>query len=274
MNRFTFLTDIAGRVTLDVTGSPLVTAAAVVLPSVNLAKISAQLPADLPKWKSCSYKDAEAVINLLISNSAVGIFSINKDTKAWGKFWEDEKSLQSAIVLQDRRPAGFIKPANLLAFSLIGGACAIAMGHSLRIGPKDRIMDSHGRNLIERTIICDSDIGGEENVQVFKNLWDRQDGSSPRLEQAGFRVMTREVRVETEQQEPLLLLADYAAGIAHAALLSSPGRIRLPLPTDEAKKLLDSLNEAGKLALHVSDFNFTYKQIFGSLIDLAQQTTP
>ena len=269
MNRFTFLTDIAGRLARDVAGSPRVTAAAVAFGSGQLDAVARQLPRPLPKWKDCRLQDAEAVVSLLGEETiAVGIFSINKDTAAWHQFWEDARPLRAAIVAQDRRPAGFVKPANVLAFLLISGACAVATGHALRIGSKHRILDYRGRDLIERTVICDSDIDGDENLEVFRSLWERHDGSQPRLESMGIRIATREVRVTTEQQEPLLLLADYAAGISHAALLPDPGRIPLPLSVDDAKKLLGALNDRGKIAVQTCNFEFTYKEVFGHVMDL------
>jgi hypothetical protein len=274
MSRFTFFTDISGRVTLDAKGNPRVTAAAIVFPSDRVATIANQMPQHLPKWQACSEHDAANAVDLLIEEAvSVGIFSLNKDTDAWRKFWKDAEPLQTAIVKQDRRPAGFIKPANVMAFSLIGGACAVATGHALRVGPKTRIIDYRGRDLIERTIVCDSDIGGTENVEVFRGLWERSDGAQPRLEQAGFKLLTREVRVTTEQQEPLLLLADYAAGISHAALITDPGRIRLPLGNGHAKELLGSLYDSGKLALHSGNFDLKYEDAFGDAVALAKART-
>jgi hypothetical protein len=200
MNRLTFFTDISGRVTLDVTGNPRVTAAAIAFPSGQLESLAKRMPSHLPKWQASSYQEAEAAVNLLITEAmSVGIFSINKDTEAWKQFCEDAIPLQAAIVAQDRRPFGFAKPANVMIFSLIAGACAVATGHALRIGPKNRIIDYRGKDLIERTIVCDSDIGGEENLQVFRSLWEGSDGAQPLLEQAGFRLVTREVHVTTEQ---------------------------------------------------------------------------
>lgn len=275
MNRFTFFTDIAGRLSQAVEGGPRVTAAAVVFPSAEVERIVTQLSVPLPKWRACTYDDASAAIDLLIAEGvSVGIFSVNKDTKAWKKFLVDSKPLHSAIVLQDRRPAGFVKPSNVLAFMLIGGACAIAAGHALKITPKNRITDYRGKALIERTVICDSDIGGEENLQVFRSFWERHDGSHPLIEKAGFRIVTRDVRVTTEQQEPLLLLADYAAGIAHAAWLTNPGRIRLPLSNEKAKELLAALNKSGKLAMETRDFDLTYQEVFGNVPELYSTGAP
>lgn len=259
MNRFTLFTDISGRVSRDATGNPRVTAATVLFPSGQIDIVTAKLPKNLPKWQSCSFESAKVITNLLNDHAiSVGVFSVNKHTKAWLKFCQDSKHLQSAIVSQDHQPAGFAKPSNVLAFHLLDGACAIATGHALRISSKNRIIDNSGKSLIERSLIFDSDISGEENLDVFKSLWKNSEYSQPLVERMGFRLLTKDVRVATEQQEPLLYLADYIAGIAHAALLGNPGRIRLPLTHMEASIFLDQLREVGKIAIKTEDFNIEY----------------
>lgn len=264
MNRMTLLADIAGRVSLDTGGSPCVTAAAIAIPSNHMNVIAAKLPNNLPKWQSCTREHAEAVVNLLTTEaSAIGVFIINKDTAAWPSFWKDMAPLQSAIVKQDRRPAGFVRPANMLSFLLLGGCCAIAMSHALMRDSRHKIVNDQGNVLVERTVICDSDIQGDENLDAFRSAWTHHDEHQPLTARMGFRVVTREVRVTTEQDEPLLLLADYAAGITHIANLKTPGRIPLPLPISDARKLLALLDATGKLVVHTRDFDVSYKKFFG-----------
>lgn len=75
----------------------------------------------------------------------------------------------------------------------------------------------------------------------------------------------------TEQQEPLLLLADYAAGIAHSALLPIPGRLPLPVNYEQSNHLLGHLRETGKLVVESADFDVSYSEIFGSIMDSARE---
>lgn len=270
MNRFTLFTDISGRVSRDVTGNPRVTAATVVFSSAHLGVVTSRLSENLPKWQSCSYENAQAVIDLINDHAiCAGVFSVNKNTEAWSKFCNDSEYLQSSIVSQDRHPAGFVKPSNVLAFHLLGGACAVATGHALRISSKKRIVDHSGMSLIERSLVFDSDISGEENLDVFKSFWERP-GSSRLMDKAGFRFVTKNVRVATEQQEPLLYMADYIAGIAHTALLRNPGRIRLPLTTIEANTLLGQLKSTGKIAVQTADFDVGYEDVFGEAFERAR----
>lgn len=148
----------------------------------------------------------------------------------------------------------------------------MALGHAIKIAHRPGMVDYRSRALIERTIVCDSDVQGDENVSVFKDSWARSDEHHPRMEEAGFRLITREVIVTTEQQEPLLLLADFAAGIAHSALIENPGRLPLPVPHEQSKRLLRALNESGKLVLTSKPFALEYGEIFGdALAEAARQ---
>ena len=147
---------------------------------------------------------------------------MTKEPEAWNRFWKAAKPLQDAIVAQDRVPAGFIKPANVALFSLMGQAFALALAQAIKIARTTGLLDFRGKELIERTIVCDSDIQGDENIAVFKSFWERSDQNQPLMEKLGVRFITRSVNVMTEQDEPLLLLSDYAAGIAHSAFILPP----------------------------------------------------
>lgn len=266
MSRFTFFADIAGQVSLDARGSDRVTAAAVAIPTADLDSLRATFDG-WPKWRDCALEDAESMVaNLNRHASAVAIASITKEPDAWGLFWESAKPLHEAIVRQDRTPAGFIKPANAVRFAVLGEAFAMALGHAVRISSRSGIVDYRSRELIERTIVCDTDIQGDENISVFKNFWEQSDLHQPRIEKLGFRFVTRDVMVMTEQQEPLLLLADYAAGIAHSALIRNPGRIPLPIAHEPSKKLLSNLDSSGKLVVLTKPFDLKYEDMFGDAL--------
>lgn len=69
------------------------------------------------------------------------------------------------------------------------------------------------------------------------------------------------------------MLADYAAGIAHAALLPIPGRVRLPLTYKQATDLIGHLRRTGKLVVENIDFNIAFDEIFGPVMDQAREQT-
>lgn len=268
MTRYAIFADIAGQVTLDTSGGPRVTCAAIALESSMVENVLSHLPNALPKWRSSSEETAARIFDLLASrSSAVGVVSVDRNTRAWGKFWQDVKPLHDAIVAQDRLVAGFVKPANIVKFYLHGTASAIALGQAvLRNGPGN-LLDRQGRHLIERTVVCDSDLQGEESIELFKSFWRRHDQRQPLVNNLGIQIVTHSVRLVTEQQEPLLLLADYAAGVLHAASSDSEGRVRFPISRTAAQELESRLVQSGKLAKQDLLFDFTYDEIFGLMMD-------
>lgn len=266
MSRFTFFADIAGQVTADVKGSNRITAAAVAVPSGEVEALRFRV-SGWPKWRHCDANDAKRAIEFLKETaSSVAVASITKDSEAWKRFWESAKPLQDAIVRQDRASAGFVKPSNIVRFAVLSDAFAIALGHAVRIAHRPGMLDYRSREIVERTIVCDSDIQGDENLSVFREFWTRSDDHQPRIAEAGFRFITREVTVTTEQEEPLLLLADFAAGIAHSALIENPGRLPLPIPHQQSKEILQALDDSGRLVLISRPFAHVYEEIFGDAL--------
>lgn len=179
-----------------------------------------------------------------------------------------------AIVGQSRKKAGWAKPSVLLSYLLLGGSAAIATGQALRRNETRRIVGLDGLEQVERRLIFDTDISGPENVEVFKAFWDIDRVPRSRLAQLGIRMTHAEVQLLPEEEEPLLLLADFAAGLLHSTLLPEPGRIPMPVPHDAAKELTHRLHEAGLLALDCSNFDNSYDEIFGEVMDHARYQGP
>ena len=265
MSQYSIFCDISGRVSLDTTGSDRVTAAAVAIETERVADLRAKLPSTLSKWRDHRPDEAEFVVNFLIQDAtALAALTIDKNTPAWPQFWEETMRLHADIVAQSRPPAGFAKPANIATFWLFGKASSLATAHAVNVGPRTRLLDCHGWDLIERTIICDSDIQGEENTKVFKSFWEQSDRSQPLMESLGLRFVTRDVQVATEQQEPLLLLADYVAGIVQTAYITV-GRIPLRHNRDEAIRLLKAFDDSQKAIVESGTFELQHGDIFGEL---------
>lgn len=270
MNRYTVLADIAGRTSKDIEGNPRVTSAAVAISTSDSANLRAELPRNFPKWGRCNSADAEAIISLLISRSAtVSIVSINKNTDAWRKFAEDEAVLHSKIASESRRSAGWAKAPTILAFELLSRACFVATAHA--IGPRSnkRIVDAQGMELIEASIICDTEISGPENIEVFKSFWNEEHVPTENLARMGLRIAHPEVSLVAEDVEPLLFLADYAAGLGHSAHLPNPGRLPMPVSCVEATSLLKRLGS--RLVVDAFDFDMSYEGLFGHVMQEARR---
>lgn len=83
------------------------------------------------------------------------------------------------------------------------------------------------------------------------------------MKSLGLRLVTKEVLVAAEEDEPPIRLADLAAGLAHCSLIANPGTIRMPLAHATAKRLMDRLQVTGKLLVDSKPFDITYQEIFG-----------
>ena len=213
MNKITVFADIASRAMHATAGSPKTVAGAVVVETCKIESLQREL-IGLRKWAACDQDDAAFAVDLMASQAlAVSVVSVNRDTDAWRQFLVDAEIFHKAIILDSRKVAGWGKPANLLKSILLGSACACAIGHALGVDRRPRILNSNGMQMIGCTTVCDSEIEGPENLEVFKSFWSRQHIPKSRLARLGVEMTSEDVRVTTEQAEPSLLLADYAAGL-------------------------------------------------------------
>ena len=247
-------------------------AACVVIPTSDEDYLRAKARKLTRKWAQCTPADAAFAVEILVQHAAaIGVLSVNKETAAWAKFVEDAKTVQTAIARRSRRRSRGPRASVHLAFWLLGGSSALALARALRRVRTPQITDRAGMKLVEPRYIFDAEISGTENVTMFESIINNG-GRTRRIERLGFRVTPAGVRITSEQQEPLLLLADYAAGLSHSMLLSDPGRIPLPIPSNDANALLGSLRDEGKLVVKNSDFEHSFEEILGPLMILARES--
>lgn len=268
---FTILSDIASRVMHATEGSPKTVAGAVAIETLRLVGVRNEV-SGLPKWGKCTLDDAAFAVDLVLSQAtAASIVSVDRDTEAWRRFLADAEVLQKAIVLSSKKVAGWAKPTTLLKFVLLGSACAMSTGHALGTDRGARIVGTSGRQLIECSTICDTEVEGKENLEVFESFWSMQRVPTTRLARMGIELISNDVRVTTEQLEPCLLLADYIAGLGLAAVTPDPGRLPLPIDQDTASKLLSKLRSRNKLVTAEEEFDHSYDEIFRDVMDQARE---
>lgn len=213
----TLLVDIAGRVSMDATNADRVTVACVCLPSGALKSIRKQIPSSLPKWRDSSDPNVEHVVKLLQKEAfAVCAISLRKED-AWAQFWEEGNEAHQRISMRAKSPIAIMKPATMVKFALFGQCTTVALAHAIknnkfpRVGPSNRLLH------IRETHIYDKEIEGDENVAAFVDVWKIRNQHQPLVNRLGVKLEAVDVYLTTEQDEPLLLLPDYVAGIAHAA---------------------------------------------------------
>jgi hypothetical protein len=271
MNRHTVFTDIAGRPTRITEGNPRVTAAAITLATGECEALRQRVPASLPKWKNCTLADATRVVEFVERHClSVSVASVNRDTNAWRKFLANEAAIHPALATETRGPVGWVKAPVLLTLELLLRASVMANAHAIRIGQGQRIVDDSGLQLIECSVVCDNELSGEETIEIFKSFWEEDKTPNHKLAGMGYKIVHPSVVLATEQDEPLLLLADVVAGIAHSSLLPNPGRIQMPISNSDSVELMKRLTIGGKLVMQNQDFDNSYERIFGSMMQAMQ----
>jgi hypothetical protein len=270
MNQITLFADIAGRPTHSLAGCTRVTAAAVALPTADLAAIRELLPPHV-KWKHLTEHAAKAFVELLVNRSvAIGVATVEfLDTPAWRKALLDEQVLHSEIASESKAKAGWAKPPLLVKYDLLMRANLRSLTQFLAT------RSLFARNVlglapIECQIVTDEEFSGEENIDVFKSFWNDENIPAEALATMGFLVSHPNVTLTTEQAEPLLMLADIVAGLAHSAHMSNPGRVPIPLPHAVAKNLLKPLEEKRLLAVDSYEFETDYDRVFGEVMTEAR----
>ena len=270
VNRISLFVDMAGQRNRKFDGNPRVTAAAVALPTADLDDIRAQLPTNLSKWEQLTEETARSVVEMLSRRAvAVAAATVNRDTEAWTKALVDAEILHSQIASESRAKAGWAKLPIVLSYELLSRACFLAIAHFLRENRPIRILDSQGLQVVECRVVCDEEFSGGENIEVFKSFWNDEHIPAKKLATLGFRVRHPDVKLTTEKDEPLLLLADISAGLVHSANLPNPGRLAMPLPCAVSRKLLDPLRAKRLLSIDAFDFHMNYDEVFGSAMEEA-----
>lgn len=268
MTQFTIFSDISGRVTQK-KDTPMVTVAGVAIKTEHVNRIRALIPSGFPKWGKCDHQQAVLITELLVNEAvAVSALCLNCDTPEWETFWVESEKLRVEITKQDRGKVGFVKASNLVRYYLFGWAVAVATAHAVKIGTRTKIVDWQGLEIIEQTVGCDADLNGKETIDIFREFWTKR-GDQPKTRSIGFKFITRSVSLETEEQEPLLYLADYLAGLVHCSRSTDLNRNRFPLTQQQSFNCLTRITSSGKAQVNNDVFNLHFRDIFGQVMDAA-----
>ena len=217
MVAITSVSDIAGRVSENALNADKLTVASICLPSGSVKRIRSLIPVGLPKWRNSDDHCVAAVTDLLLKEAwSVVVGSLDKRDTKWSKFWRDSREVHAMTAPFAGGPIAFLKAATLVKMLLLGQASKLAMAHSVKVGTLPRITDRKGRLNISEYVIFDDEIQGEENRDVLVGAWQSMNNHQPKTNSLGIFHEVTKLTLTSEQSEPLLLLADYAAGIVHA----------------------------------------------------------
>lgn len=268
MTRYTIIADMAGKLA-RVTTNPRVTVAAVAFGSEDVERIRQSIPADLPKWALCSLAQAEMMADFIAHEAvAVAALSTLRDTPEWDAFWQESAKLQAAITRQDRKKAGFVKAANVTRCALFGWVVTLATAHAIKIAPRTRLLNSRGLEIIEQDVIFDADVSGDENIEVFRSLWTER-RPQPKTNSIGLELLVRDCTLANEQDEPVILLPDYLAGMVHCSRISDPRTLPLPLTQQQAHNCVARIDTLGKAEIYRGAFNLKFREMFGEVMSAA-----
>lgn len=142
----------------------------------------------------------------------VGVYSVEKSDDTWDRFWADASYLNAEL----RGKISLVRAAYQIKCLMFVKATALACASAIEAGNVALAPRGKHRISTRESLIFDKEIDGVDNIEVFKNIWHRQNDRPQLTEQFGIRRSVEDVRLATEQEERLLMLPDYIAGIAHA----------------------------------------------------------
>ena len=255
--------DVSGRVARSIEGHQFATVGGFSLETEKLEPSRNNLPKDLPKWDEATIADVKKVTEYICENAIyVTAVCLDKKTEQWSLFWDDAESYHQKLASASRMRTGFVKAANVTRYWLFGHCAAPLIAETIKRAGMPKVLDSNGLGIVEVNIVCDSDIQGSDNIDAFKSCWEQFEKSQRKTNSLGIRMILKDVKIETEQDEPLILIADYIAGICNS--LFGAGKISAPagLDLDDTKAELDKIKDSGKIVVIVEKFGLNYKEIF------------
>lgn len=259
----TLLGDIAGRMTQDSTDADRVTVAVACLPSGATDYIRKLIPVTCPKWSQATDAHVRLIVKLLRKEAfAISAMSVSEATSEWNVFWSEAAETHRRISDEAKGSVSVLKAATMVKFALYGQCSSLAVAHSIKTNKFPRPASKHRVLHVRETHIYDKEIEGNENVKAFSEFWQERNRHQPLVSLFGVELETVGISHETEQGERLLLLADYAAGIAHAAHSVADTLSKSSVSRDCAQRAHADLRATSEYTEVSEDFDFRYHDIF------------
>jgi hypothetical protein len=166
------------------------------------------------KWSDSNKdpKSAKAIFRLIVKRQLYGhVEIIWKESPAWDVFQEEGNQIHAKGVINAQEAIPYAKPMSTLKLQLFGRVMAKLWGHILGVNRHRLPSRSTPLESVTVTGVFDSDIEGQKNQEIFRTVLEGVD-ELPRVEEeTGIRTLFK-VSIKTEEEEPLLLLADHLAG--------------------------------------------------------------
>jgi hypothetical protein len=251
------LADIGGQVSAS-PANPVVTVAAVAISSESRDSVRRRLVSRFDtepvKWKRGRLEGLRHVVQLCATYSArVMVIQVRRDSERWTRFYEQAMTFKTEARDRTGRTLAYLDGDEVMRMFLFGTAFAELTGRLLRA--RHPWGDRHATINID--LVVDTDLKeGESRDHFLWTLqeWTRSTALPPQLKLAP----SVHGRVETEQQEPLLLLPDYIAGIFQHA--DSRARLDAPLVSpSKAGRAVENLRHMLSPHLYELAHDFVYQ---------------
>jgi len=255
--------DVSGRVTRSIEGHQFATVGSFSVETEKIDSSRNNLPKDIPKWEMATIADVKKVSKYICENAIyVTAVCLDKNTEKWSLFWDDAESYHQKLASASRMRTGYVKAANVIRYWLFGHCAALLITETIKRVGMPTILDSNGLGIIKVDVVCDSDIQGSDNIDAFKSCWEQFEKSQKKTNRLGLRIILKDVKIVSEQDEPLIFIADYIAGICNS--LFGAGKVSAPVGLDleDTKVELDKIKDSGKIVVIGEKFDLNYKEIF------------
>ena len=213
----TFFLDVAGRYSHSKETPIVISAVAVETKAVDGVRESLYhvTKGSSVKWSESGtdHDVARAIFRLLVKRQLFWVVrTIWKDTPEWDRYFSDGNKLYEKGVKNAQEAMPYAKPMNTFKLHQFGLASAELLGFYLRQHPQWLLSKDGPVQPITVTGVFDSDIQGQTNQRIFQNVFEGLEGELPQTVQATRIQPYFKVSINTEQEEPLLLLPDHIAG--------------------------------------------------------------
>ena len=258
MNRISQFIDIAGRFARESKNDPFIVGASIILPTTKETSIRAKLK-EIPKWKVATPGSLNLIAKIIAEHDIFGsIVKIEKSSPEWEIFWDKGKDRYRALANKLKGSATFLKPGNIVR-QLVLARCAItSFCHYFESNGLPPILSSKRLAIISLTVVCDTDIQGEDSIEAFKETWWRWSKRSGLERTLGIDPFLKSVTFKPESEEPILNLSDSLAGCIHASLAGRS--YKLPAQLDQSSIIL--LREFIDSSEKLKTVSWSFKEIF------------
>jgi len=214
--RLTLFLDIAGRVTRASTPDSYITVGGVLVPTSREAELWKSLSGGVPKWRDATRESLDLVQRVVcIPDIQSVVLQIEKKQPEWNQFWDDGDNEHKKLSGLINEKVGFARPGTVTKYLAFGECSALGLGEKLRREGVPQLVDQYGFGILRLRVIHDIDIQGEDNQDTFSYMWKTWAESTQMRDRLHLAPTVDAVEFRAEEDDPVLLLPDYLAGLIH-----------------------------------------------------------